>query len=229
MPVPFAWKLESNDFGDNQRVLQRQPRVGFVDGALEQAHAYGGLVLFCDGIGGRLAPVLVDAVLELDDGEVADLEGQRLVEEDGLEQGIVATRLFPLLQLLGARLHLLRVGRGGRAQDVEQDPLGQGIGLAGHLYAKLDVHAGVLAGRKGGGCLSRGSAVGRSRAHEVKSQEGSLACKACSPRLSRQCSRCDGAEGAPTFGVWSFFHMHITPRPAHGGQVQPGKQTLVRA
>lgn len=37
---------------------------------------------------GRLPPVLVDAVLELDDGEIADLEGEGPVEEDGLDVSI---------------------------------------------------------------------------------------------------------------------------------------------
>jgi hypothetical protein len=35
-------------------------------------------------LGGCLAPVLVDAVLELDDGEVAHLQRKRPVKEDGL-------------------------------------------------------------------------------------------------------------------------------------------------
>ena len=35
-------------------------------------------------LGGCLAPVLVDAVLELYDGEVAHFQWQRSVEEDGL-------------------------------------------------------------------------------------------------------------------------------------------------
>lgn len=62
-------------------VQQGQARVGLVHGALELTCTDGRTVFLCDGIGGCFAPVLVDAVLQLDDGEVADLKGQRLVEK----------------------------------------------------------------------------------------------------------------------------------------------------
>jgi hypothetical protein len=76
-------------------------------------------------LGRSLPPVLVDAVLELDDGEVADFERQGLVQEDGLgnsqqlyestfgrtclEQWVEASRLLPFLQLLRSGLDLGRV------------------------------------------------------------------------------------------------------------------------
>lgn len=89
----------------------------------------------------RLAPVLVDAILELDDSEVADLVRERLVQEDGLQQWVVAPCLLPLLQLFGARLDLCRVGGRGRAQHVEEDALGQRVGLCRHLdRIEFDVH-----------------------------------------------------------------------------------------
>lgn len=62
--------------------------------------SYDSLVLFVDStamvlvwfstrrvfvLGSSLPPVLVNPVLELDDGEIADLERERLVEEDGLQ------------------------------------------------------------------------------------------------------------------------------------------------
>jgi hypothetical protein len=39
-------------------------------------------------LGGRLSPVLVDAVLELDDGEVAHFDRQGLVQEDRLGMSV---------------------------------------------------------------------------------------------------------------------------------------------
>lgn len=60
-----------------------------------------------------------------------------------LQQRIEALRLFPRVQLLGARLDLGGGCRGGRAQDVVEDALGEGVGLAGHLDgAELEVHGG---------------------------------------------------------------------------------------
>lgn len=90
-------ELESDNLCNDQCILKRQSLVGLIDGAVQQTRANGGFVLFRDSIGGRLAPVLVDAILELNNSEVSDFERQRLVEEDGLEQRIEAARLLPLL------------------------------------------------------------------------------------------------------------------------------------
>jgi hypothetical protein len=73
-------------------------------------------------LGCSLPPVFINAVLELDDGEVADFDGERLVQEDGLctcqrvvrivmdtsylQQWVEAACLLPRLQLLGSGLDL---------------------------------------------------------------------------------------------------------------------------
>jgi hypothetical protein len=99
--IPVIWKLEPRNLRNDQGILQGQTLVGLIDAALEQPGAYDGLVLLVhttvvfvrstrgvwrgDEVLVRcLPPVLVDAVLELDDGEVADFEREGLVEEHRL-------------------------------------------------------------------------------------------------------------------------------------------------
>lgn len=72
---------------------------------------------------GCLAPVLVDAVFKLDNGEIADFDWKRSIEEDSLlyvsskltretplysylQFWVEALSLFPFLQLLGSSLDL---------------------------------------------------------------------------------------------------------------------------
>jgi hypothetical protein len=60
-----------------------------------------------------------------------------------LQQRVEAPRLFPLLQLLCARLDLMGVRRRSRAQDMVENALGQRIRLSGHLEkGHRDHHAG---------------------------------------------------------------------------------------
>ena len=82
--VPVIRKLEPHNLGDGEGVLQREPLVCFVGACLQQSAPYDSLVVLVHGIRRRLPPVLVDAVFELDDGEVADLEREGLVDEDRL-------------------------------------------------------------------------------------------------------------------------------------------------
>jgi hypothetical protein len=113
--IPVIGELEPGNLRNDQGILQRQTLVGFVDAALEQPGAYHGLVFLVyatvvivrsgghawrgdEVLGRRLSPVLVDAVFELDDGEVADLEGERLVEKDGLAC-VSLCALFTMSQL----------------------------------------------------------------------------------------------------------------------------------
>ena len=79
-----------------------------------------------------------------------------------LQQGIEAMSLLPLLQLLGARLDLLGVCRGRRAQDMEQDALCERVGLSRDLNrAELDIHGGSAVRRcctqsgRGGAVMGR--------------------------------------------------------------------------
>jgi hypothetical protein len=107
--IPVVRELESDNLRNDKRILQRQSLIGFIDSGLQQTRSNSRLVFLRHSVGRRLAPVLVDAVLELDDGKIPDLERQRLVQEDRLQQWIVAPRLFPLLQLLCPALDLLHV------------------------------------------------------------------------------------------------------------------------
>ena len=88
---PIIGKLEADNLRDYQGVLQRQAIVCLIHSTFQQARSYCSLVLFghcttCVSdvlllgaemesvLGSRLSPVLVDTVLKLDNGEVADLE-----------------------------------------------------------------------------------------------------------------------------------------------------------
>jgi len=97
---PVGGIVDPNDLGDNQRVVQSQVLLLLVERALEQLGADQVLLVGLDAVLDLRveAPVLVDAVLKLDDGEEADARGQGLVEVDGLERvgvGSVSQRSPP--------------------------------------------------------------------------------------------------------------------------------------
>ena len=98
--LPVVGILEADYFGNHESILQGKTMISLVDGAFEKPSAYDILVLLANWavlvldchylpeveclLRGRLPPILVNAVLELDDGEIADFERQGFVDKDRL-------------------------------------------------------------------------------------------------------------------------------------------------
>jgi hypothetical protein len=138
---PVGRVVDPEDLGGDQGVVEGEGLVLLVERALQQAGAYQLLLLGPDRVPRRVPPVLVDAILEQDDGEEAGLLVVGRVEVDGLgirrgggsalrhrargrveisglvvgylQTGVVVLVRLPGLELLGGRLALGVVGRGG--------------------------------------------------------------------------------------------------------------------
>lgn len=73
---PLGGIVNPNNFGHHQGVVQGKALLSLLDGPLEQAGPYQVLLVFLYAIldVGVEPPVSVDAVLQLNDGEEADIE-----------------------------------------------------------------------------------------------------------------------------------------------------------
>lgn len=79
------WVVYPYDLCRDEGIVQCESLVLLVEGTLQQTRAYRLLILGFDGMFCRLPPVLVDAVLEEDDGKKADLLVLGGVKINGLQ------------------------------------------------------------------------------------------------------------------------------------------------
>jgi len=74
--------------------VKNEGGVFLVDGSLKESRANEGLFFWLYGVlRGRLPPVFVDAVLEMEDCQISDILWQRLVQKDGLGGTSVRTAI----------------------------------------------------------------------------------------------------------------------------------------
>ncbi|KAI6876497.1 hypothetical protein KC338_g263 [Hortaea werneckii] len=77
---PVLWEFKSSHFCHDERILKSQPVISFVQTGIQESRPNDGFVVFGDSVQGGFTPVLVDAVFELDDGQIAELQRQTGVE-----------------------------------------------------------------------------------------------------------------------------------------------------
>src|ERR1700744_2754529 len=87
---PIVWKFVPNDFCQHQGILEGQCEDRFTHASLYRPGSDLFFLVLADGVGRRFAPVLVNAIFELDDGAEAHFLAEGHIGVDILEQRIIA-------------------------------------------------------------------------------------------------------------------------------------------